>query len=190
MPVFTYSARPASGGEMQTGELDLPSKDEVLAHLHRQKLIPVSVREKPKELSFQFGTGVTMRDIVIFTRQFATMIDAGLPLVQCLDILGSQQENKTSKKIIMTVKSDVESGSTFSDALAKHPAAFDRLFVNLVAAGEVGGILDTILHRLATYMEKAEALKRKVKSAMVYPTSVIVVAVGFGVLLRSLELVS
>ena len=111
------------------------------------------------------------------------MIDAGLPLVQCLDILGTQHDNATFKKIINMVKADVESGSTFSDALAKHPAAFDRLYTNLVAAGEVGGILDTILNRLAAYMEKAEILKRKVKGAMVYPISVSVVAVGVVVLM-------
>jgi type IV pilus assembly protein PilC len=120
---------------------------------------------------------------VVFTRQFATMIDAGLPLVQCLEILGGQEPNATFKKTLTMVKADVESGSTFSDALAKHPNTFDRLYTNLVAAGEVGGILDTILNRLAAYMEKAEALKRKVKGAMVYPISVIVVAVGVVVLM-------
>ena len=107
MPTFSYSARPATGGEMQSGELDLPSKDEVLAHLHRQKLIPVSVREKPKEIKIQFGTGITTRDIVIFTRQFATMINSGLPLVQSLDILAEQTENQALRKTISDVLYDV-----------------------------------------------------------------------------------
>ena len=120
---------------------------------------------------------------MIFTRQFATMIDAGLPLVQCLDILGNQQPNATFKVIIKEIKSDVEQGSTFADALRKHPKPFDALYVNLVAAGEVGGILDTILNRLAVYLEKADALRRKVKGAMVYPTTVLVVAVGVVVLM-------
>jgi type IV pilus assembly protein PilC len=120
---------------------------------------------------------VTTKDLVVFTRQFATMIDAGLPLVQCLDILGKQQDNKTFKTILLKVKEDVESGSTFADALKKHPKAFDELYVNLVAAGEVGGILDTILNRLAAYIEKALKLKKQVKSAMTYPTTIIGIAV-------------
>jgi type IV pilus assembly protein PilC len=120
---------------------------------------------------------------VIFTRQFATMIDAGLPLVQCLEILGEQQPNKTFKTIIREVKSDVEQGSTFADALRKHPKPFDDLFTNLVQAGEIGGILDTILNRLAVYLEKADALARKVKGAMVYPTTVMVIAIGVVVLM-------
>jgi type IV pilus assembly protein PilC len=119
----------------------------------------------------------TKKDLVIFTRQFATMIDAGLPLVQCLDILGSQQEKKSFKKIILKVKEDVEGGATFADGLGKHPRVFDSLYVHLVAAGEVGGILDTIMNRLATYIEKAESLKAKVKGALVYPSTIIGVAV-------------
>ena len=120
---------------------------------------------------------ITTKDIVVFTRQFATMIDAGLPLVQCLDILSNQQPNKTFKEVLLKVKSDVESGSTFADALSKHPKAFSDLYVNLVAAGEVGGILDTILNRLAVYIEKALKLKKKVKSAMTYPTTIVGIAV-------------
>ncbi|HXV22543.1 MAG TPA: type II secretion system F family protein, partial [Desulfuromonadales bacterium] len=120
---------------------------------------------------------ITTKDLVVFTRQFATMIDAGLPLVQCLDILGRQQDNKTFKKILVEVKESVETGSTFAEALKKHPKAFDELYVNLVAAGEVGGILDTILNRLAAYIEKALKLKKKVKSAMTYPTTIIGIAV-------------
>jgi type IV pilus assembly protein PilC len=126
---------------------------------------------------------VAGKDLLIFTKQFATMIDAGLPLVQCLDILGSQMDNKSFRKVIFAIKSKVESGSTFADALKDHPKIFDELFIQLCAAGEVGGILDTILNRLATYREKAEKLKRKVKGAMIYPSIVITVAVGVTALL-------
>jgi type IV pilus assembly protein PilC len=185
MPTFQWEGK-TRDGSVKRGAMVADSSEAVMMQLRQQSIMATRVKAQAKDISEYIPllkTRVKAKDVVIFTRQFATMIDAGLPLVQCLDILGSQQENKAFKKIIMTVKSDVESGSTFSDALAKHPAAFDRLFVNLVAAGEVGGILDTILHRLATYMEKAEALKRKVKSAMVYPTSVVVVAVGVVVLM-------
>src|SRR5690606_9528247 len=177
MPVFTYSARPASGGDIQSGELDLKTKDDVLAHLHRQKLIPVTVREKPKEINISFGTGITTRDIVIFTRQFATMINSGLPLVQSLDIQAKQAENKALQKVIEAVLYDVESGNTLADALRKHPKVFTPLYTNMVAAGEAGGILDTILLRLATFLEKNDALARKIKGAMVYPAVIVVVAI-------------
>jgi type IV pilus assembly protein PilC len=183
MPTYSYSARPSTGGEMQTGELDLPTKDEVLAHLHRQKLIPISVREKPKEISFSFGTGITTRDIVIFTRQFATMINSGLPLVQSLDILAEQTENQALRKTISDVLYDVESGHTLADAMGKHPKIFTELFVNMVAAGEAGGILDTILLRLATFLEKNDALVRKIKGAMIYPGVIFSVAGGAIVIL-------
>ena len=129
------------------------------------------------------GGGVTGKDILIFTRQFATMIDAGLPLVQCLEILGSQMDNPAFKKVIFAIKAKVEQGSTFADALKEHPKVFDELFVQLCAAGEVGGILDTILNRLAAYREKAEKLKRKVKGAMTYPIIVLLVAIGVTALL-------
>ena len=178
MPIFSYSARPAAGGEIQTGELELPTKDEVLAHLHRQRLIPVSVREKPKDLKISFGTGVTTRDIVIFTRQFATMINSGLPLVQSLDILAEQTENEALRKTISTVLYDVESGHTLADAMGKHPKIYTELYVNMVAAGEAGGILDTILLRLATFLEKNDALLRKIKGAMIYPGVIFSVAGG------------
>jgi type IV pilus assembly protein PilC len=168
---------------MQTGELDLPSKDEVLAHLHRQKLIPVSVREKPKELTLSFGSGVSTRDIVIFTRQFATMINSGLPLVQSLDILAEQTENQALRKTISDVLYDVESGHTLADAMRKHPKVFTDLYVNMVAAGEAGGILDTILLRLATFLEKNDALIRKIKGAMIYPGVIMTVAASAIVIL-------
>jgi type IV pilus assembly protein PilC len=143
--------------------------------------MPTSLRERGSGLSLAIKLPspkpkVTTKDLVVFTRQFATMIDAGLPLVQCLDILGRQQDNVTFKKILLQVKESVESGSTFADALKKHPKAFDELYVNLVAAGEVGGILDTILNRLAAYIEKALKLKKKVKSAMTYPATIVGIA--------------
>jgi type IV pilus assembly protein PilC len=176
MPTFTYSARPATGGEMQTGELELPTRDDVLAHLHRQRLIPVSVRQKPKDIKITFGTGVSMRDIVIFTRQFATMINSGLPLVHSLDILAEQTENEALRKTISEVLYDVESGHTLADAMGKHPKIFTELYTNMVAAGEAGGILDTILLRLATFLEKNDALIRKIKGAMIYPAVIFSVA--------------
>lgn len=179
MPVFSYSARPATGaGGIQQGEVDLQSKDEVLAYLHKQKLIPVSVREKPKDITIRIGTGIKTRDIVIFTRQFATMINSGLPLVQALDILAEQTENDALRKVIQDVLYDVESGHTLADAMGKHPKVFTDLFVNMVAAGEAGGILDTILLRLATFLEKNDALARKIKGAMIYPAVIFTVAIS------------
>ena len=176
MATFTYSARPAAGGDIRTGEVDLGSKDEVVAYLHRQKLIPVAVREKQKQLSLSFGTGIATRDIVIFTRQFATMINSGLPLVQSLDILAEQTENTKLQAVIREVLYDVESGNTLADALDKHAKVFTKLYVNMVAAGEAGGILDTILLRLATFLEKNDALVRKIKGAMIYPAVIFTVA--------------
>jgi type IV pilus assembly protein PilC len=168
MPVFTYSAR-ANNGELLQGEIELPSKDEVVGYLVRQKLRPVSVQAKAKAISFTFGSGVKTRDIVIFTRQFATMINSGLPLVQSLSILAEQTENKIFAKIINQVLQDIQSGMTLADAMKRHPKVFTELFVNMVAAGEAGGILDTILLRLATFLEKNDALVRKIKGAMTYP---------------------
>jgi len=178
MPTFAYSARPASGGDIQSGEIELASKDDVLAYLHKQKMIPVSVREKSREFNIQFGTGVKTKDVVIFTRQFATMINSGLPLVQSLDILAEQTENDNLRKTIQEVLYDVESGHTLADAMGKHDKIFSELFVNMVAAGEAGGILDTILLRLATFLEKNDALVRKIKGAMVYPAVIFSVAGG------------
>jgi len=183
MPTFAYSARPATGGDIQSGEIDLPRKDDVLAYLHKQKMIPVSVREKSKEFNLTFGTGISTRDIVIFTRQFATMINSGLPLVQSLDILAEQTENAALRKTIQEVLYDVESGHTLADAMGKHPKVFTELYVNMVAAGEAGGILDTILLRLATFLEKNDALVRKIKGAMIYPAVIFSVAGGAIVIL-------
>jgi type IV pilus assembly protein PilC len=185
MPVYTWKGRTRQG-TVAKGVMEAASQDAVEAQLRAQMLTPITVKAKAKELSEYFGflkQPIKTKDLVIFTRQFATMIDAGLPLVQCLKILGDQQDNPTFKKIIEEVRSDVEQGSTFADALSKHPKPFDSLFCNLVAAGEVGGILDTILNRLAAYLEKADKLARKVKGAMVYPSTVMVVAIGVVVLL-------
>jgi type IV pilus assembly protein PilC len=183
MPTYAFSARPATGGDIQSGEVQLPTRDDVLAYLHRQRMIPVSVREKSKEFTISFGTGVSTRDVVIFTRQFATMINSGLPLVQSLDILAEQTENQTLRKTIQEVLYDVESGHTLADAMGRHPKIFSELFVNMVAAGEAGGILDTILLRLATFLEKNDALRRKIKGAMVYPAVILSVAVAAIVIL-------
>jgi type IV pilus assembly protein PilC len=176
MPVFTYSARTISG-ELQSGEIDLPSRDEVVGYLRKQRLVPVAVRAKPRELSFSIGSGVKTREIVIFTRQFATMINAGLPLVQSLTILAEQTENKKFKEVIGAVLYDIESGQTLADAMRKHPKVFSELYVNMVAAGEAGGILDTILNRLATFLEKNDALARKIKGAMTYPSVMLFVVI-------------
>ena len=178
MPLFEYTARNAANGQIQKGQLEAQSKDEVSAHLRKNRLILVNVREAPKQIKLSFGKPrIKTRDIVIFTRQFATMINAGLPLVQSLNILAQQTENKALREVTKAVVYDVESGNTLADAFSKHPSAFPDLYVNMVAAGEAGGILDTILLRLATYLEKNDALVRKVKGAMVYPGVIISVAV-------------
>src|SRR5690606_20898866 len=147
MPVFTYSARSLTG-EIQTGEIDLPSREEVVGFLRKQRLVPVSAKAKPKEFSINFGTGVKTREVVIFTRQFSTMIAAGLPLVQSLSILAEQTENPKFRTIITTVLNDIQAGQTLADAMKKHPKVFTDLYVNMIAAGEAGGILDVILDRL------------------------------------------
>ena len=176
MPSCDWSARPAAGGDIKQGTIELAKKEDVIAFLHKQKLIPVVVREKSRQFNIQFGTGITTRDIVIFTRQFATMINSGLPLVQSLDILAEQTENASLAKVLREVLYDVESGHTLAAAIAKHPKVFTELFCNMVAAGEAGGILDTILLRLATFLEKNDALLRKIKGAMVYPSVIFTVA--------------
>jgi type IV pilus assembly protein PilC len=172
MPVFEYTARTVSGQE-QTGTLELPNVDAVREHLRKNRLMVVRVREQQKK---KRAGRIPTRDIVIFTRQFATMINAGLPLVQSLDILAQQTENKTLATVTRQVVYDVESGNTLADALGKHRNAFTPLYVNMVAAGEAGGILDTILLRLATFLEKNDAIIRKVKGAMVYPAVIFSVA--------------
>ncbi|MGE4650961.1 MAG: type II secretion system F family protein [Myxococcota bacterium] len=185
MPIYLWKGRNRQG-DVKKGEIDAADAAGVAMQLRAQSLIPVSVKSKPKDVSEYLPflqERIKTRDLVVFTRQFATMIDAGLPLVQCLDILSTQSTNSTMKRVLREVKSDVEQGSTFADALRKHPKPFDTLYVNLVQAGEIGGILDTILNRLAVYLEKADALARKAKGAMVYPGTVLTVAVGVMVLM-------
>ena len=185
MPIYVWNAK-ARSGDKKSGELEAATPEAVALHLKNMGLVPGKVKEKPKDIAeiFPFlAPKVTINNLVVFTRQFAVMVDAGLPLVQCLQILSEQQENITFKNILRSVKADVESGSTFADALAKHPKAFDALFVNLVAAGEVGGILDTILNRLAVQLEKQEKLRKQLKGAMVYPATVSVIALACIVLL-------
>ena len=178
MPMFEYTAR-SQTGQIQKGQMDVASKDDVSSYLRKNRLILVSVREAPKQIKLSMGgPRVKTRDIVIFTRQFATMINAGLPLVQSLNILAAQTENKTLAEVTRAVVYDVESGNTLADAFSKHPKAFSQLYVNMVAAGEAGGILDTILLRLATFLEKNDALVRKVKGAMIYPGVIMTVAGG------------
>jgi type IV pilus assembly protein PilC len=173
--VFKWTGKGAKGAVVK-GELTAGSKEEVESYLRKQRIVPTKISQKPKPL-FSAGGKVTDKDLVIFTRQFATMIGAGLPLIQALEILSKQTDNKTFADMIAEIKGDVEGGSTFADALKKHPKVFTDLYANMVAAGEAGGILDTILVRLATYIEKAEKLKRKVKGAMVYPAVTITVAI-------------
>ena len=166
-------------GDKKTGVMEADSAAIVEDRLRSDGLTVGRVkREGGLNVNLQIGTGVAAKDLQIFTRQLATMIDAGLPLVQCLDILAAQTENKSFQKILTSVKSSVEQGSTFSDALKKHPKVFDELYTNLVAAGEIGGILDTILSRLATYIEKAVKLKGQLKSAMYYPAGIMIVAIA------------
>lgn len=182
MPKYSWEARSRTGAA-QKGVMEAASAAAVEAQLKKFGFGSISVKEEGKGLSMElklpgFAKKVETKDLVVFTRQFATMIDSGLPLVQCLDILSSQQENKTFKEVLHKVKETVEGGSTFADALSKHPSVFDQLFVNLVAAGEVGGILDTILNRLAAYIEKAMKLKKQIKGAMVYPATIMTIAIG------------
>jgi type IV pilus assembly protein PilC len=176
MPTFAYSAR-ALNGEIQSGEIELPTREEVVGWLVRQRLRPISVNTKARDINIQFGTGIKTREVVIFTRQFSTMINAGLPLVQSLTILAEQTENKNFQKIIAQVLQDIQAGQTLADSLRKHPKVFTELYVNMVAAGEAGGILDVILMRLAQFLEKNDALIRKIKGAMVYPLVMLIVVV-------------
>jgi type IV pilus assembly protein PilC len=177
MAEFTWEARGRTG-ELRRGTMEADNEDAVNQRLRQQQLAPVRVQKKRKLTELTFGSGVATKDLVTFTRLFATMIDAGLPLVQCLDILSGQQSNKRFGVVLKDVKASVEGGASFSEALRRHPKVFDELFVNLVAAGETGGILDSILVRLSVYLEKRQKLIRQVRGAMVYPSIVIVIAAG------------
>jgi type IV pilus assembly protein PilC len=183
MAEFVWEAR-ARTGELRKGTMEADDEPAVQARLRGQQLMPTKIKKKSAALNLKFGTGVDLRDVVTFTRLFATMIDAGLPIVQCLDILCNQTDNKHFAVVLRDVKANVEQGATFSDSLRRHPKVFDPLYVNLVQAGEVGGILDTILSRLAVYNEKAIKLRRQLRGAMVYPSAVLVIFTGvLGILL-------
>lgn len=179
MPVYLWEGK-NKANQIQKGQLEAVSDEAVRAHLNRLRIVPTKVKQKPKDLFENVAflqPKIKEKDIIIFARQFSTMIDAGLPIIQCMDILQSQQENVTLKKMLKDIKDQVESGSTLADALKRYPKHFDSLFTNMISAGEAGGILDVILKRLAAYMEKAARLKRRVKGAMVYPAITIAVAV-------------
>src|SRR5579864_1829346 len=178
MPSFVWKGR-TRAGQPQEGQLLADSQAAAIAVLRRQQIQVTTIREKGREIKLlpRIPRGIGQKRVAIFTRQFSVMLDAGLPLVQCLEILGEQEENRGFQTIIQAVRSDVEAGSSLADSMRKHPKAFDNLYVNMVAAGEAGGILDVILQRLSTYIEKAVKLKSQVKSALIYPVSVISIAV-------------
>ena len=179
MPVYLWEGKNRNN-QIQKGEMEGTNENAIRAHLNRIRIVPTKIKKKPKDLFANvklLQPKVKEKDVIVFARQFSTMIDAGLPIIQCLDILQSQQENATFKKMLKGIKDMVEGGATLADALKKHPQQFDNLFVNMIAAGEAGGILDVILKRLAAYMEKAAKLKRKVKGAMVYPAITLTVAI-------------
>jgi len=179
MAVFTYSGRTRTGQTIN-GEMEAPNREAVVAQLRRQQVMATAVTPKARDIDLKvpgFGAKVGDRDLAVVTRQLATMIDAGLPLVQCLDILAQQQEKKIFQKALHDIRMAVEGGSTFSASLKRHPKIFSTLYTNMVEAGEAGGILDTILNRLAAYIEKAMALKKRVKTAMFYPSTIVTVAV-------------
>ena len=176
MPNYVWKGRNRAG-LVQEGVLAADSKDIALSSLRRQNIVVTGIRERGKEISLtKVGRKVPPKTLAIFTRQFSVMIDAGLPLVQCLEILANQQEHKSFQKILLQVRQDVEAGSTLADAMRRHPKAFNNLYVNMIAAGEAGGILDTILQRLSVYIEKAVKLSQQVKAALIYPIAVIVIA--------------
>ena len=182
MPKYAWEGKTAAGKAIK-GVMEAPNIDAVISQLRKQNINPTpeAIKEKKGlnlEISISIGTGVSEKDLVVFTRQFATMIDAGLPLVQCLDILSRESPSVSFRKILSSVKESVEAGTTLADGMRKHPKVFDELYVNMVAAGEVGGILDTVLNRLAVAIEKSAALKRQIKSAMIYPAITLTVAVA------------
>jgi type IV pilus assembly protein PilC len=175
MATFEWKGR--RGDKIESGVIVAESKEAVRARLRRQQIIVTQVKEQGKEIAFPLlRGGVSSKELAVFTRQFSVMIDAGLPLVQCIEILGTQSENKVFQKVLLQVRQDVESGATLADAMRKHPKVFDDLYSNMIAAGEAGGILDTILQRLAVYIEKIVKLRRAVRSAMIYPIAVLCIA--------------
>lgn len=179
MPVYSFRGRNVRTNENVTGERFSSSQQALAALLRREQIAPLTIREKKeKKWNFSFGRKVPQEDISIFTRQFSVMLDAGLPLVQCLEAIAQQHQNQVFKSTLEQVRNDVEAGSTLSDAMARHPRVFDSLFTNMIAAGEAGGILDTILQRLAIFIEKMVKLKRALRSALIYPSVILVIAVG------------
>lgn len=181
MPVYKFTGRSRSGGATVSGEREAPSQDAVAAMLRAEQIFPLEIKEKKLMLSFEmptFGGGVTYKDLALFSKQFSVMLDSGLPLIQCLGILSSQAENPVFRVILGQVREDVESGSTLAEAMRKHPKAFDNLYVSMIAAGEAGGVLDIILKRLTTFVEKNMKLRKSLIAASVYPAVVSVVAIG------------
>lgn len=179
MPVYIWKGK-NSYGEKRKGEVEAPDQAAALSHVKRMRIVDPVIKEKPKDILENipiFQPKITGKDIVVFTRQLSTMIDAGLPLVQCLDILANQQSNTSLKKVLREIQKDVEAGTTFADSMRKHPKVFDNLYSNMIEAGETGGILDTILSRLAVFMEKSMALKKKIKGAMTYPTICLAISI-------------
>jgi type IV pilus assembly protein PilC len=180
MPTFAYRGRNQTG-QVVAGQIEANTTEAVVAQLRQQRIFPISVKPQPKPVELKvpgFGKKIKGKDLAVFTRQFATMLDAGLPLVQCLEILASQQPNKQFKKTLTEIREDVEGGSTFAAALRRHPKAFDSLYANMVEAGEAGGLLDTILNRLSVYIEKAMVLRRKIRGALIYPSTIVTVAIA------------
>lgn len=180
MPIYVYRGR-SQTGRVVAGRMEANTPEAVVAGLRQQRIFPISIKPQPKSIEFKipgFGRRVKEKDLAIFTRQLATMIDAGLPLVQCLETLAFQQPNRQFKKTLTELRADVEGGSTFAAALKRHPTVFNPLYANMVEAGEAGGLLDTILNRLAVYIEKAMTLRRKVKGAMIYPSTIVTVAIA------------
>lgn len=175
MPVFVYTGK--LKGKVVKGDYEAENRDELFKYLRSKGVVITKVKQKGKQISLKFGTGVTAEDITNFARQFAAMISAGLPLIQCLTILSEQTENPAFRDVLSSVTASVENGNSLADSLAKHPKVFPELFINMIAAGEIGGILDTILLRLATFLEKAAALRRKIKGAMMYPMVISIIAV-------------
>ena len=179
MPTYKFKGRKLEGGGMVTGERVAPNKQALASVLRNEQILPVRINQQADRKSSRSGRGgrVRAKDLGLFTKQFSVMIDAGLPLIQCLEILASQQERTAFKNTISAVQEDVEAGATLADALKRHPKVFDKLFCNMIAAGEAGGVLDVILNRLTSFIEKAVKLKRSVVSASVYPGIVALVAV-------------
>src|SRR2546425_13254861 len=179
MPIYQFKGKRYGNGLPVIGEKFAQNKQALAILLRNEQILPISIKEKGKELSLpKFRSKVKDKELAVFTKQFSVMIDAGLPLVQCLDIMATQHENRTFQNVLFQVRNDVEVGSTLADAMKRHPKVFDNLFTNMIAAGEAGGILDTILQRLTVFIEKMVKLKRAVRSAAIYPSVILVAAIG------------